>query len=210
MQKLPKDRLSMNKVLCIALTILLLLNIGCLDDGTDCGSAPQYIDIQGISGDNVAIGNSFSDFITIGSGITLTYSEFGIRAIPEVTYQSQAALKGGFRAYACSPPPPQPTEEIAEIAVFSLADYAQASSSKVFAAGDTLNALFKIYDSYSGRIVGLPDFLVDDDLAAANQPFTLQLTAAPQESTEHQFTVHYRLENGEFYEFTTDPITIVP
>ena len=201
----------MKFVLRIALITILLLNISCLDDGTDCGPlGNQSLDIVGISGTNVAIGNSFSDFITIGSGITLTYSEFGIRAIPEATYQNQAALEGGFQAYACSPAPPQPTEEIAEIAVFSSADYVQASSNKVFTAGDTLNTLFKIYDTYSGRIVGLPDFLVEDDLVAADEPFTLQLTVTPQESTEHQFTVHYRLENGEFYQFTTDPITIVP
>lgn len=201
----------MKFILRIALTWVLLLNIGCLDDGTDCGSLDErYLDIVGINGTNVAVGNSFSNFITLGSGITLTYSEFGIRAIPEAVYKSQIASEGGFRAYACSPAPPQPTEEIADIAVFSSADYIQAYSSKIFTAGDTLNALFKIYESYSGRIVGLPDFLVDDNLAAADQPFTLQLTAAPQESTEHQFTVHYRLENGEFYEFTTDPITIVP
>jgi len=195
----------------IVLTTILLLNIGCLDDGTDCGSlGNRYLDIEGISGTNIAIGSSFSDFITIGSGITLTYSEFGIRATPEAVYEIQAALEGGFRAYACSPTPPQPTEEIAEITVFSSTSYVQASSSKVYAAGDTLNAIFKIYDSYSGRIVGLPDFLVDDNLAAADLPFTLQLTVAPQQTVEHQFTVHYRLENGEFYEFTTDPIAIAP
>ena len=195
----------------IILTMVLLLNISCLDDGTDCGSLNnQYIDIVGISGTNVAIGGSFSNFITVGSGITLTYSEFGIRAVPEVVYESQTAREGGFRAYACSPVPPQPSEEITEIAVFSSADYSQGSSNKVYSAGDTLNAIVKIYEPYSGRIVGLSDFLKDDDLAAADEPFTLQLTSAPQESTEHQFTVHYRLDNGEFYEFTTDPITIVP
>ncbi len=200
----------MKLALRIILTLVLLLNISCLDDGLDCGSINnEYINIVGIGGTNVAIGGSFSNFITVGVGITLTYSEFGIRAVPEAAYESQATIVGGFRAYACSPLL-QPTEEIAEIAVFSSADYAQVASSKVYAAGDTLNAIIKIYEPYSGRIVGLPDFLVDDDLAAADDPFTLQLTSAPRESANHQFTVHYRLENGEFYEFTTDPVTLVP
>ncbi len=201
---------SMNKVLSFALTVLLLFNISCFNNGTDCGFTPQVINIQGISGSSVAVGNSFSNFVPLGEGATVSYSEFGIRATPEATYSSEIASVGGFQAFACSPPPPQPTEEIAEITVFSSSDYVQNLSNKVFAAGDTLNAIIKIYEPYSGRIVGLPDFLVDDDLAASDETFTLQITAAPVQPTQQQFTVHYRLENGEFYEFTTDSVTITP
>lgn len=206
-----KSYLSMNQILRIALISFLLLNISCLDDGTDCSSSgSQYIDVQGVSGTNVAIGNSFSDFILLGEGIAVSYLEFGIRATPDVVYNSEIASYGGFNAYACSPIPPQPTEKISEIAVFSSAKYAQLTSSKVFAAGDALNAIFKIYEPYSGRIVGLPDFFVGDSPVASDQSFTLQLTAAPSEPSTQQFTIHYRLENGEFYQFTTDVVTITP
>lgn len=201
----------MKDILRFSLTLLLLLNIGCFDDG-GCGSFNnQFIDIKEVSGTNVALGSSYSAFVELGEGATVTYTEFGIRAIPEVTYQSEMAeVSGGYNAYACSPVAPQPTEEIAEIVVFSAAPYAQSSSSKVFAAGDTLNTIIKIYEPYSGRIVGLPDLFMDDDVMASDYPFTLQLTSAPQEPTEHQFTIHYRLTNGEFYEFTTDPVVITP
>ncbi len=202
----------MPQVFRIALIVLLLLNISCLDDGTDCGSSgSQYIDVQGVSGTNVAIGNSFSDFDTLSVGASVGFANFGIRVTPEVVFSNEAtASKGGFQAFACSPVPPQPTEEIAEIAVFSSADYSQSSSDKVFLARDTLNSIVKIYDPYSGRIVGLPDFFVEDDIVASDQPITLQLISAPLAVTEQQFTVHYRLENGEFYQFTTELIKITP
>lgn len=203
--------MQMKDIIRISLTMLLILNVGCFD-GDDCGSfKEQLIDVEGISGANVALGNSYSNFITLGERATVVYTEFGIRATPEATYRSETAqVTGGFQAYACSPAAPQPSEEIADIAVFSTADYTQATSSKVIAAGDTLNSIIKIYEPYSGRIVGLPDLLVDEDLMASDDPFTLQLVSAPREATEHQFTVHYRLTNGEFYQFTTKPVVIIP
>lgn len=192
----------------ILFTVLLFLNVGCFNDGPDCGPfATTYINIEGLSGSNVAVGNSYANFVSLGEGATVAFTEFGIRATPEATV-SEMASAGGYQAVACSPVPPQPTEEIAEIAVFSSAEYKQEASDKVFSAGDTLNSIIKIYEPFSGRIVSLPDFLVDDDLAAYDDAFTLQLTTAPAEPTEHQFTVHYRLENGEFYQFTTSAVIV--
>nr|WKN38507.1 hypothetical protein K4G66_07300 [Tunicatimonas sp. TK19036] len=201
----------MKDVLRVSLTLLLLLNVGC-SGGDDCGSfKEQFVDIEGLTGANVALGGSYSNFVELGEGATVAYTEFGIRAMPETTYRSETAeVSGGFQAFACSPPAPQPSEEIADIAVFSSSPYAQASSSKVFAAGDTLNSIIKIYEPYSGRIVGLPDLFMDENLMASDYPFTLQLVSEPREAAEHQFTVHYRLTNGEFYQFTTDAITITP
>lgn len=191
--------------------MLLVLNVGCFG-GTDCGPfSEQYLDVVGLGGNGVLIGRNYSDFTILEAGASVTYSDLGIRAEPEAVYGTgTASLSGGFLAYACSPIPPQPSEEIVDIAVFSSADYAQAASDKVFPAGDTLNAIIKIYDTYSGRIVGLPDFLVDDELMASDEPFTLQLEAAPREAEEHRFTVHYRLNNGEFYQFSTPEIMVTP
>ncbi|WKN41855.1 hypothetical protein [Tunicatimonas pelagia] len=202
----------MKRTIYPALTLLLLLNFGCFDDGIDCGSAvPRYLDVEGLTGQNIVIDSLFANFDTLAEGATVSYADFGIRVTPEVTFTDEIAVsEGGFQAFACDPVLPQPSEEIAEIVVFSSADYSQAASDKVFLAGDTLNSIIKIYDLYSGRIVSLPDFFVEDDIAASDQPITLQLTSAPTVATEQQFTVHYRLENGEFYQVTTDPVTILP
>lgn len=196
-------------------TLLLTLPLGC-DLGGGCGDAEQrFTDITGLEGRHVRlIKDGYTIIEELSEGSAVEYDRYGIFAIPSWELISQHS-GGGKRiwfpaAYACSPPPPQPSEFIADIAIFSDTDYAQAGSSHVISAGDTLNAVFTIYDYYSGRIVGLPDFLMDEGLAAADQGFILQPSSAPAEAQQHAFTVHYRLENGESYEMNLPPIELQP
>lgn len=196
------------------LTSMLVFPWGC--EFNECGDFEQtYINIQGLEANNVRLlEDGFSVMESLPPETSIAYDLYGIQLHPraaEVIYD-EVAKKGGFipAAYACSPPPPQPSEEIADIAIFSDANYSQASSNREVAAGDTLNALFTIYDTHSGRIVGLPDFLIDNDLGASDQDIFLRPQVAPAEARTHTFTVHYRLENGEFYEVTLPPVTLLP
>ncbi len=197
------------------LLFLLLFNWRC--QPYDCGGFTEsYVNITGLTGVNLLLKNdNYYSPDTLTSVQAIQYSYYGISIRPQATYyshQPETKPHAGFfpAAYACSPPAPQPSEEIAAIAVFSNADYTQASSTKVLAAGDTLNAIFEIYDYHSGRIVGLPDFLVDEKLAASESGFVLRPVVAPADTQTQQFTLHYRLTNGEFYTFTADSVTLMP
>jgi hypothetical protein len=197
------------------LSVLLVVPWGCNTD--DCGDlgGPQYFDITDVALTNVRlIEDGYSIEENLAANSSTPYQRFGLHLMPVVEYTSMENpnLNSGFfpAAYACSPAPPQPSEEIADIAIFSNADYVQANSTRVIAAGDTLNALFTIYDRYSGRIVGLPDFLVDEHLKASDAGFILQPAAMPAAEQTHEFTVHYRLTNDEFYSITSMPIKLMP
>jgi hypothetical protein len=196
------------------LTGMLFIPWGC--EFNECGDFEQtYLNIQGIEANNVRlIEDGFSVMENLDAEARITYHLYGIQLLPQAAevVLDKAVSTGSLvsAAYACSPPPAQPSEEIAEIAIFSNASYGQANSSRMVAAGDTLNAVFSIYDTYSGRIVGLPDFLIDDDLGASDQRIILRPEVAPAEAQTHAFTVHYRLENGEFYEVTLPPVVLLP
>lgn len=197
------------------LSALLVMPWGCNTD--DCGDlgGPQYFDITNIAITNVRlVEDGYSIEENLAANSSIPYQRFGLHLIPAVNYVSMENPQPGSglfpAAYACSPAPPQPTEEIADIAIFSNADYVQANSTKVIAAGDTLNAVFNIYDRYSGRIVGLPDFLVDEHLKASDEGFILQPAVKPAVGQLHAFTVHYRLTNNEFYSVTTMPVSLIP
>lgn len=192
----------------------LLLLMGCYEN--DCGETSSFTNITGLSGVNLRLGGEgYFNTDTLDEGAEVEYHQYALKLFPEVTYysyQEKEQQNPGFfsAAYGCSPLPPQPSEEIADIAIFSNVDYIQASSSKILAAGDTLNGIFEIYDYYSGRIVGLPDFLIDEDLKASDQGFILQPASAPASPQSHQLTVHYCLTNGEFYTFTAEPVVLTP
>lgn len=202
-------------VLKIAFLLLLLMPWGCSFD--DCGDLEQtYLDITGMEGRNVLLlEGGYSIVESLSAGNEVVYHLYGISISPQAIYTSDAPVQqSGLsflpKAYACSPALPAPTETVADIAIFSDNDYVQASSSRVLTAGDTLNGIFNIYDYYSGRIVGLPDFLVDEDLAASDQGFILQPSTKPAAAQSHAFTIHYRLTNGEFYQLTLPAVELVP
>jgi hypothetical protein len=196
------------------LTGLMVVPWGC--ELYECGDTEQiYLDIQAIEAKNVRLlEDGFSVTKSLEPESRIVYNIYGIQLLPQAmeVFRDKIACTAGFvsSAYACSPPTPQPSEEIAEITIFSDANFSQANSNRMITAGDTLNTLFTIYDTYSGRIVGLPDFLVDDDLGASNQGIFLRLEVAPAEPQTHNFAVHYRLKNGEFYESTLPPVVVLP
>jgi hypothetical protein len=195
------------------LLILLLLPWGCSFD--DCGDfTRRYVDITGLEGSNVLLlEGGYSIVEDLSPGTEVIYHQYGINLLPRAVFP-ESLTRAGFSftpgAYACSPPTPQPSEQISDLAIFSDADYMQAGSNRSISAGDTLNAVFNIYDYYSGRIVGLPDFLMDEDIAASEQGIILQPSAAPGVAQNHRFTVHYRLSNGEFYELSLPEVRLLP
>lgn len=206
--------MKLKRTLQLCSLFYLCTLISCYDD--DCGDFKvSNYHINGLSGINIRLDNeNYYVYDTLSNHASISNKHYGIHILPQTAYvamQETTQSRYWYNiAYACSPVPPQPTEEIADIAIFSNANFVQASSSKVLAAGDTLNSVFEIYDYYSGRIVGLPDFLVDDDLAASEDGFVLRPTVAVASPQLHQFTVHYRLTNGEFYTYEAPPVTLIP
>lgn len=203
------------KYLTFALLVILMVPLACNDDDYNCGkNTPRYTDITGLDGQNLRLqGDNYRDVTPLADEERVTFDQYALRVVPTVEYTDQQANATGRwfgAAYACSPLPPQPIETIADIAVFSNAAYQQANSNKVIAAGERLNNIIKIYDYYSGRIVGLADFLIDEDLAAFEDGFLLQLTATPAQETRQQLTVRYTLNNGEEYEYTASPVLLAP
>ena len=192
--------------------LVLLLPVGC-GKTDDCGSAPLYVDLTGITGQNVRVStDNYRNPVLLPDQSSVSYENYALQVIPKVEYNDQRAEALGSwfgTAYACSPALPEPTEVIADIALFSNAAYQQASSDKIIAAGERLNNIVKTYDYRSGRIVGLPDFLLDKPLAA-EEGFLLQFTTAPTREATHTLTVRYELDNGETYEFTAPPVTLTP
>lgn len=202
------------KYLSLAVILVLMVPLGCNND--DCGGSggPQYTDVIGLNGQNLRLpGDNYRDTTPLAGEARVAFDEYALQIFPMVAYtneQANATRHWFGAAYACSPIPPQPIETIADIAVTSNAVYPQADSDKIIAAGERLNNIIKIYDYYSGRIVGLADFLLDDDLEASEDGFLLQLTAIPAQETTQQFTVRYVLDNGEEYEYTAPPVLLVP
>ena len=200
------------KLLRLMFLLVFLFPVGCNDD--DCGSeVPRYMDVTGLTGRSARLlADNYRDVDSLAAQVRVSFEQYALQLFPTVEFTNQRAeVSGGWggTAYACDPVPPQPFESVADIAVFSNAVYQQASSDKVIAAGERLNNIVKIYDYYSGRIVGLPDFLLDEHLAS-DSGFLLQLTAAPAQEATHAFTVRYELDNGETYEFNAPPVTITP
>ena len=200
------------KLLKPVFLLALLFPGGC---GDDCGAdVPDYINVIGLTGTNVQLrGDNYRNYDSLTAGERISYEYHALQVTPtvELTNQRTEVLIRGWMsaAYACDPVLPEPFERITDIVVFSNAAYQQASSSKVIAAGERLNNITKIYDRRSGRITGLPDFLLDEPFASGNGIF-LQLTSAPAQETTHTFTVRYALDNGETYEFTAPPVTLTP
>lgn len=192
--------------------LVLLLPVGC-GRTDDCGSAPLYVDLTGITGRNVRIStDNYQNPVLLLDQSSVSYENYALQVIPTVEYTDQRAEALGSwlgTAYACDPALPEPTEKIADVAVFSNTAYEQFSSDRVIAAGERLNNIIKVYDQWSGRIVGLPDFLLDAP-SASDFGFLLQLTTAPAQEATHTFMVRYELDNGETYEFTAPPVTLTP
>ncbi len=206
----------MQSIIKVGLLCFLLVALGCTEN--DCGGFErQNTNITDMEGYSIRYeSDNYTATTPLEANAEIAYGQYGIAVNPVVEYYSHTINRNLVffslfpAAYACSPPPPQPSEEIADIAIFSNNDYRQAGSSKVIVAGDTLNSLFNVYDYYSGRIVGLPDFLIDEGLQASDLGMVLRLVVPPVSAEQYQFTVHYRLTNNEFYSITTEPVTVTP
>lgn len=200
----------------VVLTFIFLMGGWSCDSGDDCGPFPAtFYDVTGLTGQNMQLNDrGYRNAETLPDNAEVSFDEYALAVYPTtevISMEATHSSKGGFVAYACSPPLPEPSELVTEIAVFSNADFSQANSSKVLAAGDTLNSLFQIADFYSGKISGLTTFLErEKEIGATDEGFFLILLSEPKVATTHQFTVHYRLDNGEFYSFTGAPVTVVP
>lgn len=200
----------------VVLTVILISGGWGCDLGDDCGPFPTtYYDINGITGQNKQLNErGYRNAETLPDNAEVNFNEYALAVFPatEVISRVNTPAFGGITAaYACSPPDPEPSEQVTDIAIFSDADFQQTNSNKILAASDTLNALFQIADFHSGKITGLTTFLErEKEIAATGEGFFLILLAQPKEATTHRFTVHYRLDNGEFYSFTAPPVSVLP
>jgi hypothetical protein len=199
------------------LTLLFITGGWGCEVGDDCGPFPTtYYDVTGFTGQNKKLNEQgYRNAESLPDNAEVSFAQFALAIYPTTEVISSSgntpALGGVSTAYACSPPNPEPSERVRDIAVFSDTDFGQAASDKVLMAGDTLNGLFQIADFYSGKITGLTTFLnQEEEIAATGEGFFLILLTQPKEATTHQFTVHYRLDNDEFYTFTAPPVTVLP
>ncbi len=194
--------------------IFLAGGIGC-DLTDDCGSSsPSFYEVNGLTVQNRQLNDQgYRNAETLPNNAEVTFDQYALSVYPTTKMLSMENKfgSGGSVAFACSPVPPKPSENVVDMAVFSNADFQQATSDKVLMAGDTLNSLFQIADFYSGEITGLTSFLKrQEPIAASDEGFFLILLSQPKVAETHQFTVHYRLDNGEFYTFTAPPVTVLP
>ena len=198
------------------LTVIFLSGGWGCEWGDNCGPfSTTYYDVTGLTGQNKQLNDQgYRNAEILPDSGEVSFDQYALAIYPAtevISRVSTPAFGGSSAAYACSPPQPEPSELVEEIAIFSDIDFQQASSDKVLAAGDTLNGLFQIADFYSGKITGLTTFLErEKEIAATDEGFFLILLSQPKEATTHRFTVHYRLDNGEFYSFTAAPVTVLP
>ncbi len=203
------------KLLKLIFLLALLFPIGCnVDDDLDCGSSnPPYVDITGVSGQNVRLlDERYRNRAPLTDEELVGFGEYALEISPVAEYTEQRSETSGSwigATYACSPVPFVPTEKIADIAVLSSTPYEQANGHETIAPGERLNDIIEIYDQWSGHVAGLPDFLLREQFAY-EAGFLLQFTAAPAQEATHTFTVRYELDNGETYEFSTPPVTLTP
>ena len=165
--------------------IFLAGGIGC-DLTDDCGSSsPSFYEITGLTAQNRQLNNQgYRNAENLPDNAEVSFDRYALSVYPEIKSISMENLPtpGGFAAYACSPVPPQPSEKVTEIAVFSNAGFQQATSDKVLMAGDTLNSLFQIADFHSGEITGLTTFLKRQEPIAAAQEGFFSHPAFPAQS----------------------------
>lgn len=111
-------------------------------------------------------------------------------------------------AYACSPIDPASDDKILDIQIYSDKDF-----SAEYPAGENLVELFEVYALYmreGPKRVDLIDFITEEPNAP--DQLILMLQSGISEASEIQFSVRYIQDGGKLneFEFTTEPITIIP
>ena len=110
---------------------------------------------------------------TLPDSAGVSFDQYALAIYPttEVISKVNAPALGGMSAaYACSPPHPEPSELVVDIAVFSNTDFQQASSGKVLVAG----AVELSPDGHARRIRLAP---LTDASAASLHPFVASVAA---------------------------------
>ncbi len=116
------------------------------------------------------------------------------------------------RAYACSPVPPSPNEEIASINITSSNNF-----NDIYPAGTSLNGVFNVvYTDASAdfaRISGdateffsLEEYLQQEEVTPS-QLFQLVLNTEPTSNNVHQFDIEIIFTNGKVFEISTSQVT---
>ncbi|MCH8558993.1 MAG: DUF5034 domain-containing protein [Balneolia bacterium] len=151
--------------------------------------------------------------LSVFPGGSIQYDELAIDMIPVIdTFFSSVPNRMNFQliqsAYACSPVIPVSVDTITDIQIYSDADF-----SPEYPAGENIAVFFDafaLYNEDGPMRMNLPQYIAGEPLAP--DQLILLLNTAPAEEREMRFSVRY-FQDGESlgeYEFTSNPITVVP
>ncbi len=101
------------KLLKVVFLLALVLPVGC-SKTDDCGSVPSYINIIGITGQNLRLsGDNYQNGVPLSDQVPVSFSTYALQITPTAEYTDQRTeMSGGWgnAAYACSPALPEPTD----------------------------------------------------------------------------------------------------
>ena len=183
----------------------------------DCGPFPDKFRVTDFSTSIKKVTHYDSSTLSIQlseiQSDSIQFDEFAIEMYPVTeVFFSSVFDKINFQfiksAYACSPIDPASDDKILDIQIYSDKDF-----SDEYPAGENLAELFEVYALYmreGPRRFNLIDFITEEPNAP--DQLILLLQSGPSEASEIQFSVRY-LQDGEKlseFEFSTEPITIIP
>jgi len=184
------------------------------DDVPDLG----FYDINGLQGSVFVTTTEVTSSGLTKRNIESEYDEGDARDIEEIAIQLSFEVQQYYadlpwipfvsRAHACSPAPPEYTENITAISVTSTATYNDV------VIGESLNGIMDVVDEdedfyygYYPRPTSVADFIAYSDQEVRGA-IILELGTAPEQSGEHIFTIQTTLDNGETYSYETPAITL--
>jgi hypothetical protein len=117
-------------------------------------------------------------------------------------------LVSSFKAlYACSPPPPAPTQSILSFTIRSDRDFLLPNSS--ITAGESLNSLFFLSNGPYGE-GQLESFLKAPNIDASLYDYSLRIFQSIIKEQRHSFSVELVLSDNQKFSFKTLPVLLQP
>jgi len=120
----------------------------------------------------------------------------------DVTY-AEVRTPRGYSLYACDYPPPSANQTVTAIDITS--DHVLTTSSRTIAAGESLNALFKVYGN--NRYGDAIEFFTNSEIIDSELSFRSDERASVTQT--HVFTIVITLDNGKVFKMTSTAIEII-
>jgi hypothetical protein len=140
----------------------------------------------------------------VGSGDTIQFDYLGFQFFPQIVFLSMNDPGSTSSAYATSPIPNEPTQEIDSIQVFSNRQFVTAD--KTYEAGTLLNEVFDVDDGTFESI----DHFLSVSPQASEHGFLLTISKAVSAIQQHQFSFHITLSDSLKFQLTSVPLVIKP